>query len=198
MKRLRGYRMESEIADDLRQSVAAIERTIETCLPAIAQAARAVIDCYRHSGKVLIAGNGGSAADAQHFAGEMLGWFLDKGRRPLPAIALTTDTSVLTSISNDASVDVVFSRQVQAHAREGDVFIGISTSGQSANIIQATDAARDAGAVTIALCGPPGSPLAERADIAICVPADPTPHIQIAHAAILHAICRMVDEQSWS
>jgi phosphoheptose isomerase len=189
--------MESEIADDLRQSIAAIEQTIAECLPSIASAAQAVIDCYRGGGKVLIAGNGGSAADAQHFAGEMLGWFLDKGRGPLPAIALTTDTSVLTSISNDASVDVVFARQVEAHAREGDVFIGISTSGQSANILQAVQAAREAGASTIALCGRPGSSLSEAADMAICVPADLTPHIQIAHAAVLHAICRMVDEQQW-
>jgi D-sedoheptulose 7-phosphate isomerase len=189
--------MESRIAGDLRQSVAAIEQTIEECLPSIARAAQTVIDCYRQGGKVLIAGNGGSAADAQHFAGEMLGWFLDKRRGPLPAIALTTDTSVLTSISNDASVDVVFARQVEAHARKGDIFIGISTSGQSPNILRAVEAAGQAGATTIALCGRPGSPLAEQADIAVCIPADLTPHIQIAHAAVLHAICRMVDEQHW-
>ncbi len=189
--------MESSITDDLRESMAAIERTIDECLPVIARAAEVVIDCYRQGAKVLIAGNGGSAADAQHFAGEMLGWFLDKERGPLPAIALTTDTSVLTSISNDASVDVVFARQVEAHARKGDVFIGLSTSGRSANVLKATEAAREAGATTIALCGRPGSPLAEQADIAICVPADLTPHVQIAHAAVLHAICRAVDEQQW-
>lgn len=189
--------MESKIADDLRESVAAIEQAIEDCLPSIARAARAVIDCYQAGGKVLIAGNGGSAADAQHFAGEMLGWFLDKERGPLPAIALTTDTSVLTSISNDASVDVVFARQVEAHASAGDVFIGISTSGESTNILRAIEAAKGAGATTVALCGQPGSSLSGMADIAICVPAKLTPHIQIAHAAILHAICRLVDEHGW-
>ena len=189
--------MQERIADDLKQSVAAIEATIETCLPEITQAAEAIIECYDQGGMVLIAGNGGSAADAQHFVGEMLGWFLNKGRGPLPAIALTTDTSVLTSISNDASVDVVFSRQLEALAAPEDVFIALSTSGESANILRAVDTAREIGAKTVALCGPPGSALSKRADIAIAVPAELTPHIQIAHAAALHAICRMVDEREW-
>ena len=187
--------MDQRIRDDLQSSADAIQATIDACRPDIARAAQAVVDCYRSGGKVLIAGNGGSAADAQHFAGEMLGWFLDKGRGPLPAIALTTDTSVLTSISNDASVEVVFARQVEAHAQPGDLFIGISTSGRSPNILRAVEAARHAGATAVALCGKPGSPLAEAADIAVCVPAELTPHVQIAHAAVLHAICRMVDEE---
>lgn len=187
--------MDKVLQEDLRQSAAAIEATIDACLPQIARAAAAVVECFRQGHKVLIAGNGGSAADAQHFAGEMLGWFLDKARGPLPAIALTTDSSVLTSISNDASVDLIFARQVRAHAEPGDVFIGISTSGCSANIIEAAKAAKDARGRTIALCGPPGSPLSQAADIAICIPADLTPHIQIAHAAVLHAICRLVDER---
>ena len=186
--------MEDRIVADLEQSVGAIQGALAACLSEVRQAAEALIGCYRSGGKVLIAGNGGSAADAQHLAGEMMGWFLDKQRGPLPAIALTTDTSVLTSISNDASVEVVFARQVQALAREADVFIGISTSGRSPNILAAVQAAREAGAGTIALCGRPGSPLSQVADIAVAVPADLTPHIQIAHAAILHCLCRMVDE----
>jgi len=187
--------MDTRIIDDLRQSAAAIEVTVASCVPQVRRAAEAIIECYRNGGKVLIAGNGGSAADAQHFAGEMMGWFLDRARGPLPAIALTTDTSVLTSISNDASVEVVFARQVEALAQPGDVFIGISTSGQSPNILAAVDAAHQRGATTIALCGPPGSPLSQAADIVIAVSADLTPHIQIAHAAILHCLCRMVDGQ---
>lgn len=188
--------MQDRIAGDMRESIAAVEATIRDCLPTIAQAAEAIIECYGQGGMVLIAGNGGSAADAQHFVGEMLGWFLDKARGPLPAISLTTDTSVLTSISNDASVDVVFSRQLEALAAPEDVFIGISTSGESANILRAMETARAIGAKTVALCGPRGS-LAEKADLAICVPAELTPHIQIAHAAVLHAVCRMVDEREW-
>jgi D-sedoheptulose 7-phosphate isomerase len=185
--------MQDRIAADLRQSIAAIEGVLAACLPEVARAAEALTACYRAGGKALIAGNGGSAADAQHFAGEMMGWFLDKQRGPLPAVALTTDTSVLTSISNDASVEVVFARQVEALARPGDVFIGLSTSGASANVLAAVRAAREAGAVTIALCGPPGSALSRAADIVIAAPAELTPHIQIAHAAVLHCLCRMVD-----
>jgi len=189
--------MQDRIAADLRESIAAVEATLEHCLPAIVEAAEAIIHCYEEGGMVLIAGNGGSAADAQHFVGEMLGWFLDKQRGPLPAIALTTNTSVLTSISNDASVDVVFARQLEALAAPEDVFIAISTSGESVNILRAVGAAKSIGARTIALSGRPDCALAQRADIAIAVPADLTPHTQIAHAAVLHAICRMVDEREW-
>jgi len=187
--------MNDRIIGDLRQSGAAIEATIELCVPEIRRAAEAIIACYRQGRKVLIAGNGGSAADAQHFAGEMVGWFLDKKRGPLPAIALTTDTSVLTAIANDASVEAVFARQVEALAQGGDVFIGLSTSGSSRNVLAAVAAARQAGATTIALCGRPDSPLGQAADIEIAIPADLTPHIQIGHAAVLHCLCRMVDGQ---
>jgi D-sedoheptulose 7-phosphate isomerase len=190
------HAMQDRIAEDLRESIAAIEATIRDCLPPIAQAAEAIIECYAQGGMVLIAGNGGSAADAQHFVGEMLGWFLDKNRGPLPAIALTTDTSVLTSISNDASVEVMFSRQLEALAAPEDVFIALSTSGESPNILRAVETAHAIGARTVALCGPQGS-LAQKADIAIAVPAGLTPHVQIAHAVVLHAICRMVDEREW-
>jgi len=189
--------MQDRIAADLRESIAAIEATIDQCLPFVVEAAEAIVHCYEEGGMVLIAGNGGSAADAQHFVGEMLGWFLDKQRGPLPAIALTTDTSVLTSISNDASVDVVFSRQLEALAAPEDVFIAISTSGESPNVLRAVEAAKAIGAKTVALCGRPGCTLSRKADIAIAVPADLTPHVQIAHAAVLHAICRMVDERQW-
>ncbi len=188
--------MQEKLRGDLTESMAAIEATIATCLPDVTAAAEAVVECYRAGGKVLIAGNGGSAADAQHFAGEMLGWFLDRERRPLPAIALTTDTSVLTSIANDASVEAIFARQVEGHGQAGDAFIGISTSGASATILEAMKTAKALGMTTIALCGKPGSPIAESVDIAISVPAELTPHIQIAHASVLHGICRMVDEES--
>ncbi|MBM3497180.1 MAG: SIS domain-containing protein [Armatimonadetes bacterium] len=189
--------MQDRITADLRESIAAVEATIEECLPTIVEAAEAVIHCYREGGMVLIAGNGGSAADAQHFVGEMLGWFLDKQRGPLPAIALTTNTSVLTSIGNDASMDEVFSRQLEALAAPGDVFIALSTSGESPNVLRAVGAAKSIGAKTVGLSGRPDCALAQRADIAIAVPADLTPHVQIAHAAVLHAICRMVDEEEW-
>jgi D-sedoheptulose 7-phosphate isomerase len=147
---------------------------------------------YRKGNKLLLAGNGGSAGDAQHIAAEFVSRFF-YDRPGLPAIALTTDTSMLTAIGNDYGFDKLFSRQVQAQGSEGDIFIGISTSGDSPNIIAAVKEAKNMGIKTIALCGSRGA-LSGIADIALDVPSSSTPHIQECHIVIAHIICGLVEE----
>ena len=144
-------------------------------------------------GKILIFGNGGSAADAQHFAGELVGRFL-RERAALPALALTTDPSVMTAIGNDLGYAVVFRRQVEAHGRPGDVAVGITTSGRSENVVAALAAARERGLVTVALTGSGGSRLKGSVDYLIDVPSDDTPRIQEVHGVVVHLLCQMVEE----
>ena len=182
-------RAELEHARDVQTRVA------EAMAESVAQAAAMIAGCYREGGKLLLAGNGGSAADAQHIAGELVGRFLQE-RVPLAAVSLATDTSVLTGLVNDYSPEAMFARQVEALGREGDVLIALSTSGHSPNILAAVQAARDCGMGTIALLGDfPDRPLAQQASLALCVPSDQTPHIQQAHITILHAICGVVEEE---
>jgi D-sedoheptulose 7-phosphate isomerase len=147
---------------------------------------------FRCGKKVLLCGNGGSAADAQHIAAELTGKFY-YNRKPLPAVALTVNTSILTAIANDFGYDQVFSRQVQSLANEGDVVIGISTSGNSRNVILALQEARQLGAITVAFSGNGGS-LRQTADYALCIPSEDTPRIQEAHIACGHMICYLVEE----
>ncbi len=148
---------------------------------------------YRDGKKLIIAGNGGSAGDAQHIAAEFVSRFF-YDRPGLPAVALTTDSSMLTAIGNDYGFSQVFSRQVQAQGVSGDVFIGISTSGNSENIIAATYEAKSKGLHTIALCGE-GGELASLVDIPLCAPSNSTPHIQECHIVIAHIICGLVEER---
>ena len=158
----------------------------------------AIADCitrsFRGGGKLLIAGNGGSAADAQHIAGEFLPR-LRFDRNPLPAIALTTDTSVLTAVGNDYGYEQVFERQIRGLGRQGDVFIGISTSGRSPNVLAALDAARKLGITTIGFTGTARGANALRAlcDIVLAAPTDDTPLIQQIHITAAHAICEVVE-----
>jgi phosphoheptose isomerase len=158
----------------------------------IREAARALEECLRSGNKVLVFGNGGSAADAQHLAAELTGRF-GKERLPLPAIALTTDTSVLTAIGNDYGFDEVFARQVRALADDGDVVIAISTSGRSPNVINAARAGRAAGATTIALTGGDGGGLLDSADIAVVVPSTNTARIQEMHITVVHILCELIE-----
>jgi D-sedoheptulose 7-phosphate isomerase len=151
----------------------------------------------REGGKVLAAGNGGSAADAQHFAAEIVNRFLME-RRPLPAIALTTDTSILTSISNDYSFEQIFSRQVEALGREGDVFMAISTSGTSPNILKALERANAQSMVTIGVTGENSSRMVPLCDICLSVPDTNTPRIQEAHSFAFHLICEILEIQLFS
>jgi D-sedoheptulose 7-phosphate isomerase len=141
---------------------------------------------------VLLFGNGGSAADAQHIAAELVGRFAIN-REPWAAMALTTDTSILTAIANDWEYADVFSRQVLALARPGDVVVGLSTSGRSPNVVRALDAAKERGAVRIAFMGAKGGPMAERAEAAFLAPSDHTPRIQELHILSWHAICEVVE-----
>ena len=156
------------------------------------QAALACIQCLRAGGKILLAGNGGSAADAQHIAGEFVSRFAFD-RPGLPAIALTTDTSILTAIGNDYGYEKLFARQVQAHGQKDDVFIGYTTSGKSPNILLALQEARARGLVTIGLTGNRGGPMGELCDHLLEVPSADTPHIQEGHAVLGHILCGLVE-----
>lgn len=156
------------------------------------EAAELIIDTLKNGGKILVCGNGGSASDAQHFAGEMVGSFLIKNRAGLAVIALNADTSVLTCIGNDRSYEEIFSQQTEALGRAEDVIIGISTSGNSKNIVRAFVRASKMGMKVIAMCGA-GGRMSEMADIAMRVPSTSTPRIQEVHALLIHIICGYVE-----
>ncbi len=158
----------------------------------LADAATACVNCLRTGHKILLAGNGGSAADCQHIAAELVGRFMFD-RAPLPAIALTTDTSALTAIGNDYGFESVFSRQLAALGQAGDVFIGLSTSGNSANILAAARQARTHGLVCIGLTGRAGGALREHCDVLLDVPADATPDIQVCHITLGHLLCDLIE-----
>lgn len=168
---------------------------LETLAPPIADAVEAMTTCLLNNGKILSCGNGGSAADAQHFSAELLNRF-EMERPPLAAIALTTDTSTLTSIANDYDYGQVFSKQVYALGQPGDVLLAISTSGNSANVIEAITAAHEREMRVVALTGKKGGLMAERletTDIHICVPAERTARIQEIHLLTLHCLCDGID-----
>lgn len=155
---------------------------------------RAIVDALKQGHKVLIMGNGGSAADAQHFAAELVGRFLLE-RKALPAIALTTDSSILTAVGNDYGFDEIFKRQLEALAQPGDVVIGISTSGQSNNVFHALSSANEIGCKTIGLLGRDGGNIASIVDIDLTVPDQYTPYIQGSHGTIIHIICDLVEKE---
>lgn len=161
--------------------------------PDVEAAAQTIARCLQRGGKLLLCGNGGSAADCQHIAAELTGRFI-RDRRPLAALALTTDTSALTCISNDYAFDQVFGRQLQALGRPGDCLLAISTSGRSANVLNAVEAALELGMDTIALSGGEGGPLRARCQQAIVVPSHTTARIQEAHIFIGHSLCGLVEE----
>ena len=179
----------------LQKSIAVKEKLKNSAdvLAEVSKVASLIVAAYQKGNKVLLAGNGGSAADAQHIAAEFVSRFF-YDRPGLPAIALTTDTSMLTAIGNDYGYDKLFSRQVQAQSKEGDIFIGISTSGNSKNIVNAVFAAKEAGVLSVVLCGEAGQ-LKDIADVAICVPSTVTPYIQECHICIGHMICAVVEAQ---
>jgi len=156
--------------------------------------AEKISSCLKNGGKVLVCGNGGSAADAQHIAGELVGRFL-KERPAYHCIALTTDTSVLTAIGNDYGYDSVFSRQVEGLGKTGDVLIAISTSGNSMNVIKAVEMAKEKGIIVIGLLGRDGGKLKTMCDVSIVVQHEMTPVIQIMHSMIYHSFCHQVEER---
>jgi len=187
--------MERTIVDQIKESISVKEKLladVSTC-GQILSAARRLIEAYGNQRKTLIAGNGGSAADAQHIAGEFVSRFYFD-RPGLPSIALSTDTSILTAIGNDYGYQKVFARQVQAQGVAGDVFIGISTSGNSANILEALAMCKEKGIFTIGLTGAKGGKMLDCCDICIRVPSDETPRIQESHILVGHILCCLVEE----
>jgi len=159
----------------------------------IFEAARVISEALRKGGKLLVFGNGGSAADAQHLAAEFVNRFRCE-REPLPALALTTDTSILTAIANDYAFEEVFAKQIAALGQPGDVALGISTSGRSANVLKALEKARQKGLFTIGLGGGEGGGLPQVSDLLILVPSHETPRIQEAHLFFIHLLCELVEE----
>jgi D-sedoheptulose 7-phosphate isomerase len=168
------------------------ERLLERESGAIIAIAARLSSALRGGGTIYLCGNGGSAADAQHVAAELVGRYL-RERPPVPAVALTTNTSILTAIGNDHDFDQIFARQVRASVRAGDVVVGISTSGRSRNVLEAIRSARAVGAVAVGFTGDPGLPLSAECDVCLRVPSDRTPHVQEAHLVAWHVICDIIE-----
>lgn len=187
--------LQERVAAHFTQSIEAKQQAADILNEPTAQAAELMLQCLMNDGKILACGNGGSAADAQHFAAEMTGRF-EKERMELAAVALTTDTSALTAIGNDYGFDHVFSKQVRALGRAGDILIGISTSGNSANVIEAIHAAHERDMHVIALTGRDGGKIAallKDSDILLNVPHQRTARIQEVHILLIHALCDCID-----
>lgn len=178
---------------DILAEHARVQEALKALVPSVIEVAKVVAQALESGDKVLLCGNGGSAADAQHIAGELVGRFL-RERRPLPALALNANTSVLTALGNDYGFEEVFARQVAALGRPGDVLIAISTSGNSPNVLRAAKAARERGMKVIGLTGAGGGKLRELCDLCLCVPSASTPRIQEMHILIGHIICQLVEE----
>jgi D-sedoheptulose 7-phosphate isomerase len=172
-----------------REVISQLERIL---VPAAVDLAARLDAALREGGKVLVFGNGGSAADAQHFAAELTGRYA-RERGPLAAVALTTDTSALTAIGNDYGFEEIFARQVRALAGPSDVALGLSTSGNSANVLRALDAARELRALTVGLTGTPQGRMSEHCDLLLAVPSSKTARIQEAHILLLHVVCEILD-----
>lgn len=177
----------------IRQSLAVLDG-LQSQVSSIAEVAEALVAAYRQGGKAFFFGNGGSAADAQHLAAELVGRFAGE-RRPLPALALTVNTSSLTAIGNDYGFEEVFARQIRALGSPGDIAIGLSTSGRSPNVIRGVEAARERGLVTVGLTGEGGGILKEKVDYCLCVPSSLTPRIQECHILIGHVLCEIVERE---
>jgi D-sedoheptulose 7-phosphate isomerase len=186
--------MEEKIQKSFEDSIAVKRETAEKYAAVIADMASAMIEALRNDHRIYIAGNGGSAADAQHIAGELVGRFAME-RKALPVVALTTDTSVLTAVANDYGFDEVFRRQVEAHVREGDVLLCISTSGDSPNVLRALEEAKKRGARVLALAGRDGGALARAAELCVTVPAQQTWRIQETHITIGHILCELIESE---
>jgi D-sedoheptulose 7-phosphate isomerase len=185
--------MVDEIGSQMKTHIDVVRRVEEQLADSIAAAVKMLLDALRNGKKILLMGNGGSAADAQHFAAEMVGRFLLE-RKALPAIALTTDTSILTALGNDYGFDDVFKRQVEALAKPGDVLIGISTSGNSVNVKRAIETGKNMGAKTLGLLGCGGGDIASMVDLQLTIPSSETPRIQETHLLIIHIICDLIEK----
>ena len=195
--------MDKDTIEHLRKRVSqhfldsiAVKQEAEKILPeSVARGVLAMVDCFKSGGKIMACGNGGSAADAQHFAAELIGRF-EREREELAAIALTTDSSILTAVGNDYSYDDIFSKQVRGLGKKGDILLGISTSGNSKNVVKAIEAAKKMGIKIIAFTGNGGGKIAtllDKDDVHLCVPSTRTARIQETHLLLLHGLCDGVD-----
>ena len=181
------------IKERLLESASVKTELARTSADLIQRIAEKAVTCFQNGGKILLCGNGGSAADSQHIAAELVGRFR-MDRKPLPAIALTTDTSILLAVGNDMGIQKVFQRQVEAFGRKGDILIGLSTSGNSPNVIRAIESARAIGLFTVALVGGTSCRLAELADLTVSVPSRDTARIQESHITIGHLLCEIIEK----
>lgn len=186
--------MRERIKDILLESIQVKEEILRNQVDSILQIAVLMIDCLKKDGKVIVFGNGGSASDSQHIAAELVGRF-KKDRSALAGIALTTNTSIITSLANDYGYDVVFSRQVEALGKENDVVLGISTSGKAKNVALGIKQAKKMGIRTVALSGGDGGEIVKLADVSLVVPSKVTARIQEAHITIAHIICEMIEQE---
>ena len=192
---LKGFKIVKQtIKDEFSSHLETINKVIETMEESLVQASQLAVETLKNGNKILLCGNGGSAADAQHIAAELTGRYKTE-RRGLPGIALTTDTSALTAIENDYGYDRVFDRQVEALANKGDLIIGISTIGNSKNIVSALKLGRELGCKTLGLSGRDGGAMNEVCDINLIVPSNNTPRIQEIHILFGHTICQIIDNE---
>jgi D-sedoheptulose 7-phosphate isomerase len=187
--------MKQQIQNFIRESIEIKKRLVENedILTGIEKVINLIATVLSNQGKIMVFGNGGSAADAQHFAGEIVGRY-KKERKAYPAISLSTDTSVITSVANDYSFDSIFSRQIEALGKKGDIAFGISTSGNSKNVIEGIKKAKELDINTVCLLGRDGGKLKDLTNLSIIVPSDNTPSVQEAHILIIHIICEEVEK----
>ncbi|MDD5097054.1 MAG: D-sedoheptulose 7-phosphate isomerase [Candidatus Omnitrophica bacterium] len=186
--------MRERIKDILLESIQVKEEILRSQVGQILEIAQLMIDCLKKDGKVIVFGNGGSASDSQHIAAELVGRF-KKDRSALAGIALTTNTSVITSLANDYGYDVVFSRQVEALGKKNDVVVGISTSGKAKSVALGLKQAKKMGIKTVALSGGDGGDIVKLADVSLLVPSHVTARIQEAHITVAHIICEMIEQE---
>lgn len=186
--------MRERIKDILLESIQVKEEVLRNQIDSIYQIAVLMIECLKKDGKVIVFGNGGSASDSQHIAAELVGRF-KKDRSALAGIALTTNTSILTSLANDYGYDVVFSRQIEAIGKKNDIVLGISTSGKAKNVALGIKQAKKMGIKTVALSGGDGGEIVKLADVSLVVPSKVTARIQEAHITIAHIICEMIEQE---
>lgn len=182
------------IRTSIEESIATKQRLLASCLPSLVALCDLAIATLRGGGRILLCGNGGSACDAAHAAGELVGWFEKKQRRPYAAIALGQNVPTLTAIGNDAGYEHVFAREVEGIGRAGDLLIGFSTSGGSRNVVAALRQAKAMGLATAVLCGEKRGATLEHADVAVQVPSASTPRIQESHLVCVHVLCAAVED----
>jgi D-sedoheptulose 7-phosphate isomerase len=186
--------MEEIIKNEIKEHIDILNEVLSTQGEKIKEIAHLILDCYKNEGKVILFGNGGSAADAQHIAAELVGKYKLE-RKSLPALALTTNTSIMSALGNDYGFDLVFEKQIEGLVKKEDIVIGISTSGNSENVLRGILKAKEMGVKTIAFTGRNGGRLKDKVDILLNVPSDNTPRIQEAHITVGHIICGIVESE---